>query len=82
MEFGSLAWNAYYHGRNKGCRPIGDRATRSRKALSLGASRKGIAAWDQQRNEEMALDSLQITPLDLDRLPDTLKRLLMQALIG
>ena len=54
FSFGSKAWQEYYHGRNKdGHRPTNDKAKRSREAYKHAASKKGIAAFDDLRCEEI-----------------------------
>ena len=51
-HFGSKRWQEYYHGRNNGHRPTGDRAQRSRAGYKRAATKAGERAELDRRAAE------------------------------
>lgn len=60
MTFGSKEWNAYYHGRNKGHRAKGDKATRARTALKQSLTKKGERAELERRRAEFRAEGARL----------------------
>ena len=82
FSFGSPEWQEYYHNKNKdGHRPTNDKAKRSREAYKHAASKKGIAAFDDLRCEEIKNELMNQAAeietrgdlAEFDSWPDTLK---------
>ena len=78
FSFGSLAWNAYYHGRNKDAKKaIIDKRERIRKAYARAETKTGQREFDQLREDEsrtMACDAEVWGDLAIfDCWPETLK---------